>query len=98
MIEGVTPLGGARLELAKPSALKEDTSVNFKELLDQAISDVNDMQKSADTKIAQFSAGEVTDPHEVMIAIEEASLALQYTMQIRNKMLDAYQEIMRMQV
>lgn len=98
MIEGVTPLGGTRLELAKPNALKEDTSVNFKELLDQAISDVNDMQKSADTKIAQFSAGEVTDPHEVMIAIEEASLALQYTMQIRNKMLDAYQEIMRMQV
>lgn len=98
MIEGVTPLGPGRIELAKPSVLKEEKQVDFKELLDQAIDDVDAMQKSADSKIAQFSAGEVTDPHEVMVAIEEASLALQYTMQIRNKVLDAYQEIMRMQV
>lgn len=98
MIEGVTPLGAGRLELSQPGALKEEKPVNFKELLDQAISDVDGMQKSANSKIAQFSAGEIADPHEVMVAIEEASLALQYTMQIRNKMLDAYQEIMRMQV
>jgi flagellar hook-basal body complex protein FliE len=43
-------------------------------------------------------AGEITDVHQVMVAVEEANTAFSLMMELRNKMLDAYQEVMRMQV
>lgn len=99
MIEGITPIGIGKLQLTPASAqLDEEKQVSFKEILDSAISEIDQLQKNADEKITGFAAGMITDPHEVMVAIEEASLALQYAMQVRNKVIDAYQEIMRMQV
>lgn len=99
MIEGITPIGTGKLGLTPVSTQQEeDKSVNFRDLLDSAISEIDTLQKNADEKIASFAAGMITDPHEVTIAIEEAGLALQYAIQVRNKMIDAYQEIMRMQV
>lgn len=97
-IEGITPLNTGRIQLKQPSLAEPNEKVSFKDLLDTAITQVNEMQKGADQKIALYAAGQITDPHEVTIAVEEAHLALQYTMQIRNKLLEAYQEIMRMQV
>jgi flagellar hook-basal body complex protein FliE len=48
--------------------------------------------------IEKMVAGEITDVHQVMVAVEEANTAFNLMMELRNKMLDAYQEIMRMQV
>jgi flagellar hook-basal body complex protein FliE len=45
-----------------------------------------------------FAAGRTDNIHQVMIAAEKSDIALQFTMQIRNKILDAYNEIMRMQI
>lgn len=70
----------------------------FKEMLYDAIDNVSDLQKNADELMTKLATGEAEDLHQVMIAVEEVNLALQLTLQIRNKMLEAYQEIMRMQV
>ncbi len=45
-----------------------------------------------------YATGKVQDIHQVMIALEEASLAMQLTLQVRNKLVDGFQEIMRTQV
>lgn len=70
----------------------------FGELLKNAIGEVNSLQQqSADMK-TKLVTGEIEDIHQVMIAAEKADLAFQLTLQIRTKVIEAYQEIMRMQV
>lgn len=73
-------------------------SVSFADMLKTAINNVNDLQINSDNLTNELAAGKTDNIHEVMIAGEKADLALQFTMQIRNKVLDAYTEIMRMQI
>jgi len=70
----------------------------FGEFLTEAISDVNQLQQTAHQGSIDLAAGKVQDISQVMIASEKASIALQLTMQVRNKVVDAYQEVMRMQM
>jgi flagellar hook-basal body complex protein FliE len=60
--------------------------------------DVNSMQVKADESINRMAAGEITDVHQVMNAVEEANVAFNMMMEIRNKVMDAYQEILRMRL
>jgi flagellar hook-basal body complex protein FliE len=55
-------------------------------------------QNESDKLTGQLVTGEVQDVHEVMIAAQKASLSLQMTVQVRNKVVEAYQEVMRMQL
>jgi flagellar hook-basal body complex protein FliE len=71
---------------------------SFKDTIKEAISKVNKMQLKADEMSVNFALGKVENTHEVMIAIEEARLALQFLVEVRNRLVEAYQEIMRMQV
>ncbi|MBA7473790.1 Flagellar hook-basal body complex protein FliE [subsurface metagenome] len=59
---------------------------------------MNDKQAQADEKVGQVVTGESEDLHHAMIALEEASVSFQLMLEIRNKMLEAYQEINRMNV
>lgn len=70
----------------------------FADTLTEAISNVNQMQKDSDEKIQQLATGRTDDIAGVMITAEKADLALRTMVQVRNKIIDAYQEIMRMQV
>lgn len=68
----------------------------FKDTLADFVSSVNDLQtKAADTQ-TNFLKGEITDVHQVMIAVEQASVSFELLMEIRNKLLESYQQIMRM--
>ncbi|TDQ39644.1 flagellar hook-basal body complex protein FliE [Aureibacillus halotolerans] len=71
---------------------------SFKDSLFNAIDQVNQAQKASDVKTEQLTTGKVDSLHEVMIASEQAGLSLQLTMEIRNKVVSAYQEVMRMQI
>lgn len=62
------------------------------------INETNTLQKKADNISLDFAMGNMDNVHDVMIAQEKASIALQYTVEIRNKVIDAYNEIMRMQI
>jgi len=73
----------------------------FKALFDAAmnnIEDANNLTKKADQMSLDFAVGKIDNVADVMIAQEKASIALQYTVQLRNKLLDAYNEIMRIQL
>ena len=74
------------------------SDVDFKEVLNGYINDVNKMQVDADKAIENLVSGEIDDVSKVITAVEEANVAFQMMMQIRNKLTEAYQEIMRMQV
>ena len=69
---------------------------SFSDTLQNAFTKVNDMQIHAGEMTKAFATGQTSDIHSVMIAGEQATIALQMTTQIRNKVVDAYQEIMRM--
>jgi len=70
----------------------------FGAILSNALNDVNKLQLNAQQTSVDLAAGKVQDISEAVIATEKATIALQLTMQVRNKVVDAYQEIMRMQV
>ena len=81
--------------LAKQMSETEPKDGSFKDLMKGFLSDVNSLQVDVDKKIEQFAAGEIKNVHQVTIAVEEASIAFQLMMEIRNKLLKAYQEIMK---
>lgn len=70
----------------------------FGQMLTESIDKVNEAQHTADTSIKELAAGRTKNIHETMLQIENADASLKLMMQVRNKVLDAYKEIMRMQV
>lgn len=97
----INPIGPLRdLNTAEKSKSIQNPAggASFKETLNNFLSDVNDMQKKADQSIQKMVAGEITDVHQVMSSVEEASTAFNMMMEIRNKVMDAYQEIMRIRL
>jgi flagellar hook-basal body complex protein FliE len=80
------------------SGTSKSEGVSFSDYLNNAVSDVNKLQLESEHLNEAFAMGKNDNIHEVMIAAEKADIALQFTMQIRNKILEAYQEIMRMPV
>jgi flagellar hook-basal body complex protein FliE len=76
----------------------KESNTSFGETLSKAISDVNSLQGQAGKAVDQLVSGETADLHEVMIAVEKAKTSFELLMEIRNKTIDAYREIMRMQV
>ncbi len=71
---------------------------NFGTFLKEAINDVNTHQVESDRMTEKLVLGKEVELHEVMIAAQKASIALNATMEIRNKVVEAYQEIIRMPV
>lgn len=74
------------------------TKVSFADFLNNALSEVNNLQLESEQLNEAFAMGKNDNIHQVMIAAEKADMALQLTIQLRNKVLEAYQEIMRMPV
>jgi len=70
---------------------------SFGNLLKDAIDQVNNLEKNSNSELQRF-LDEKTDLHSVMIALEKADLSFQTMMQVRNKIVSAYQEIMKSQV
>lgn len=75
-----------------------ETQKSFADTLKNAIESVNEMQKAADKSAQDLATGRTDNVQDVMIAAEKADIALRVMVQVRNKIVDAYQEIMRMQV
>ena len=77
-----------------------DTSgaTDFADTLRDAVDSVDASQKTADAQVEAFVAGEQEDLHEVMIAMNQARLHFQLMTEVRNRALETYQELMRMQV
>ena len=74
---------------------EQKSELSFGDTLKRYINDANDLQISADRDVQRMIAGEDIDAHEVMTAVEKASMSFEMVMEIRNKMLEAYREVMR---
>jgi len=94
-INGVNFLESASLQ---KNTQVSNNNQNFTQYLKQALDKVNDVQINAENQTKALITGEAQNLHEVMLATEEARLALELSVQIRNKLVDAYQEMMRMQI
>jgi flagellar hook-basal body complex protein FliE len=84
--------------LKKPEATTpaNQQGQSFAEVLGQALQRVEDDQRVAGDMMVKLAAGEIADVAQVMIASERANLSLSMAIQVRNKVIEAYQEIMRM--
>jgi flagellar hook-basal body complex protein FliE len=71
---------------------------DFAQMLMDTLKEVNQTQADAQGLQDQFMAGQPVEYHDLMIAMEKASTSMQLTLQVRNKVLEAYQEMMRIQV
>lgn len=92
---------GGLQELGKTPSLgkidsKKSDSPDFESTLKGFLTDVNDMQLDASQSIQKMVAGEVKDVHQVMLAAGEAKVAFNLMVEIRNKTMEAYKELMRM--
>ncbi len=70
---------------------------SFSEVLDEAVFHVDQLQAEANQKVEALLSGNTGDVHDAMIAVQKADLSFQLMMQVRNKVVQAYQEIERMQ-
>ncbi len=93
-VDLVNPSGSLTAAKGTQAAPKEDFTAHLK----NALGEVNDLQSQADQAIQQLVGEGKGDLQETMIALEKADVSFRLMMQIRNKVLEAYQEIMRIQV
>jgi flagellar hook-basal body complex protein FliE len=91
-------LVSTRTALAEPNQAREGTKGDFGAHLSKALGEVNELQQQADQAIQQLVGEGKGDLQDTMVALEKADVSFRLMMQIRNKVLEAYQEIMRMQV
>ena len=100
-VSNIGPLKGKfpqeLLRIDEP-AKKPGGASDFHQTLKTLVQDVDQMQKTAEESSRRLMTGEVEDVHQVMVAMEEAQTSFQLMMEIRTKILDAYKEVMRMQV
>ena len=95
----ITPIGYSPLPLdlarKRPSGQPAEP---FSETLVHAVREVDSLQARAGDLAAALAMGHDVDVHDAVLAAEEADLAFQFTLQVRNKLIEAYQEVMRMQI
>ena len=70
----------------------------FLSKLEGFMAEVNSLQKEAGESVSQLASGDVNNIHDVMVAVEKAAVSFELMMEIRNKVIEAYQEVMRTQL
>ena len=100
MVEGIESAGLNNFSFNSAEKLNDnnDNNTSFSNMLKNNIEEVNNLQKNADNITEEFALGKIDNVHEVTIATEKARTALNLTLAVQNKVVDAYKEIMRMQV
>jgi flagellar hook-basal body complex protein FliE len=97
-VEGLDKIGGVgALTGTTPSTEPQGPDESFAGMLSRGLESVQGMQAKADTLAQQAADGTLQDPAQYTMAANEASLGLQLTLAVRNKAMEAFQEIMRMQ-
>jgi flagellar hook-basal body complex protein FliE len=99
----VDKISGLSPELVPKQSIKgtskpESGEGDFLSTLNGFMADVNNLQKQAGESINQLASGDVSNIHDVMVAVEKAAVSFELMMEIRNKVIEAYQEVMRTQL
>jgi flagellar hook-basal body complex protein FliE len=99
-VAGLSLNGPSQLDLAKGAAgapVAAPGKQDFGSLLTDLVEKVDGMQKDANTSMADVVSGKVTDVHQVAVKVQEAGLAFDLMLGVRNRLMDAYQELIKMQ-
>lgn len=96
-INAYSPLSPTVIRQTDTSDVSQ-AKAGFGDILSSTLQSVNNSQIAGDNAIERLQTGEAKHLHEVMIAVEEADVSLRMLVQMRNKALTAYEEIMRMQI
>ncbi len=97
MTNGISGIRILPAEIETPRSRPSGEPGKFMETLQEAMDQVQTVQGEAETKVAQLLDGSGGDVHTAMIAVEKADLSFQLMMQVRNKIVQAYQQISNMQ-
>lgn len=96
MIEAITSFASEPAAIAAPEL--SPATPGFANWLTQNVEGLNEKLASAESGLTQLATGETSNLHHVMLELQSAKLEFQLAMQVRNKVLEGYQEIMRMQI
>lgn len=98
-LEAIAPLALENIPSLQPTAATKATGgVDFAQWMTSQVGEVNSQIGSAQGELVKLATGESGNLHHVMLEMEKAKLAFQLTVQVRNKILEGYQDIMRMQI
>lgn len=97
MIGSSLPAFRGTLPTSPAMAETSENEGGFGATLKNAISQVNDLSDNSNAKVSELLQGDRSDVHNVMIAVEKADIAFQLMMQVRNKIVNAYQEVSKLQ-
>lgn len=96
-IESISGLPAALPELTLPQGIgTARPQASFQDLLADAITQVDSYQHTSDDKLQVLASGEETDIHGTMIALQEAEISMRLLVSVRNKVLEAYNQVMNM--
>jgi flagellar hook-basal body complex protein FliE len=101
---GMKPLPSTGIEmptelgLAQPIAPSQPSGDSFATMLGRMVNDVNAQQNTANQTVTALQGGQNVPLHQAVISMEEANVSFQLMVEVRNRLLDSYQEIMRMQI
>lgn len=82
----------------KPTLPGTEGGADFGDLLKQALNEVNEASQTAEVEARNLMIGDRADMHSAMLAVQKADLSFQMMMAVRSKLIDAYREVMRMQI
>lgn len=98
-IESISPIAAPSLTpTVEPSALMSQPSVDFTTVMEGAMAGASRDVAAAETALQGLASGKPVELHDLMISLENARLSVQTLIQVRNRVVEAYQELSRMQV
>ena len=100
-IEAVNAITAEQAGFLAPTwatGLAQQASEGFGSMLVAGLQDTDRALQSANAAVADFALGKDLPPHQVMLALEEARMKMQFALQVRSKLVEGYQELMRMQL
>lgn len=96
MINAISSVGNQSIQIARDGAKVVDKS--FGDVLNNAINSVDQTEKESINMMQKLATGEVDNIHEVFLATQKAELTLNMALEVKNRVVEAYKEIMRMQL
>ena len=97
-MDGLLPLAPTAAPAAPAASPTRQAGAAFGDILQSLVGATDAQQQQADRTVQTLHGGGEKNLHEAMIAMEQADISLRYLVQVRNKAIEAYQEIMRMQL
>jgi flagellar hook-basal body complex protein FliE len=97
-LDALLPQIASTQQTSNNTATPNQDGQNFSDVLKGALESVNDAQANADSAVKQVLSGETADIAETMVALQKADVSLKMMLEVRNKILEAYQEVMRTQM